>query len=150
MAALVAAAAVALIGGCSSSTPTGQAPTDSASATLVSKLPSMPPESIPTGAEPPPVSTPPPPGPTVTLREADRGRTVTVKVNEVLTLTLNGTDWGFTDPKPPEVLTAMSPPIVAREPGTSSISFRAAKAGTAAVTATRTSGDTYQITVVVQ
>src|SRR5437762_2919118 len=66
----------------------------------------------------------------VTLRDADRGRTVTVKVGDPVTLTLTGLDWGFTDPNPASVLTPMSPPIVAAEPNTSSAKFRAAKPGT--------------------
>lgn len=139
-----------LIGGCSdNSAPTAQPPSGAATPTTGSTSTSSP--VVTTGTGPVDSSTPPAGSTTtVTLRDADKGKTITVKVGEPVTLTLTGTDWGFTDPKPPSVLTAMAPPIVAKEPGTSSVSFRAAKPGTATVTATKQTGETFQITVIVQ
>lgn len=139
-----------LIGGCSDNAPTAQPPgtaTGEPGSTTHTSSPVT-----TTGTGPAEASTPPPAGSTatVTLRDADKGKTITVKIGDPVTLTLTGTDWGFTDPKPPSVLTPMSPPIVAKEPGTSSVSFRAAKAGTATVTATKQNGETFQITVIVQ
>ncbi len=147
---LLIAAGLLLIGGCSDNAPTDQNPIGSTKVTPGSTHTSSPVTT--TGTGPAGASTPPPAGSTttVTLRDTDKGRTINVKVGEPVTVTLTGTDWGFSDPKPASVLTAMSPPIVAKEPGTSSISFRAAKPGTATVTATKQSGDTFQITVIVQ
>jgi hypothetical protein len=145
---LVVGSLVALLGGCTNnpSTPSGS-PSTGGAVTNPSTLPTG--GASATSVEPTGTITPPP-GATVTLRDADTGRTVTVKVGDPVTLTLTGTDWGFTDPKPPSVLTPMSPPIVAQEKGSSSVSFRAAKPGTATVTANRQSGASFQITVVVQ
>ena len=150
MAVVLVAAGLALLGGCSgtpSSAPTGTVNTTSTTAGQPS-TPSSPGPG-PTGTGSGTGTGAPPAPPTRTLGAADKGKTVTVVVGEEVTLTLPGTDWGFTDPKPPSVLTAMSPPIVAKEPGTSSLSFRAAKPGKAIVTANR-GGDSFQITVVVQ
>jgi hypothetical protein len=139
-----------LIGGCSNTAaPTGQPSggTGTSGATSTSSPVTT------TGTGPATASTPPTgsgSGTTTTLRDADKGKTITVKVGDPVTLTLTGTNWAFTDPKPPSVLTAMSPPIRNPEPGNSSISFRAAKAGTATVTATQATGATFQITVIVQ
>ena len=150
MAVVLVAAGLAVLGGCSStpsSAPGGQS-TTTGTTTSQPTTPSSP-GSGQTGTGTA-TDTTPPAAATVTLRDADKGKTVMVKVGEQVTLTLAGTDWGFTDPKPPSVLTPMSPPIVAKEQGSSSISFRAAKPGTATVTANRAGGDTFQITVVVQ
>lgn len=135
-----------LTGGCGGSTaPTAQSPSLTATTTSTSSPVTT------TGTGPAGVSTPPTGSTsTVQLRDADKGRTITVKVGEPVTLTLTGTDWGFTDPKPASVLTPMSPPIVAKEPNTSSANFRAAKPGTATVTATKATGETFTITVIVQ
>ena len=113
-----------------------------------------------------------PVGNTVTLGDADKGRTLTVAVGEQLTIILKSTYWRFADPKPPSVLTPMSAPVVVASPanssgcvpgqgcGTVTMSFRAAKPGTAIASASRTScgeargcvGDagSYQITVIVK
>jgi hypothetical protein len=89
----------------------------------------------------------PAPGPVVALGDADKGKTVNVAVGQQVTVTLTGADWRFVNPTPATVLTPSSPPVVAN--GTTSISYRGAKAGTATATASR-GADTYVITVVVQ
>lgn len=89
----------------------------------------------------------PAPGPVVALGDADKGKTVNVAVGQQVTVTLTGADWRFVNPTPATVLTPSSPPVVAN--GTTSISYRGAKAGTATATASR-GADTYVITVVVR
>jgi hypothetical protein len=149
--AVVVCLAVLLLSGCTDNPSSPSAGQSTGSSGGGTPGPTLPPSgSGATSAPAPTGASSAQPGSTVTLRDADKGRTVTVKVGDPVELTLTGTDWGFTDPKPASVLTPMSPPIVAREPGNSSISFRAAKAGTATVLATKQTGDTFTITVVVQ
>lgn len=143
------AAGILLLGGCSDNAPTAQNPIGSTNVGP-GVTPASTTSSTSTGSGSAGPTTPPAGTSTVTLSDADKGRTITVKVGDPVTLTLTGTNWGFTDPKPPAVLTPMSPPIVNPEPANSSISFRAAKPGTATVTATRQTGETFQITVIVQ
>lgn len=109
---------------------------------------------------------------TVTLADADRGRTVPVAVGDQVVLVLASTYWRFADPNPPAILVATGGPTVNPSPpsagrcvpgggcGTVSITFRATKPGTTVASATRTScgeargctGDagTYEVTIVVR
>jgi hypothetical protein len=164
---LVALGATLLAGCTSSPTATTGHPSTGVTATRPSTLPGG---ASATRTEPGGTTTPP--GNTVTLGDADKGRTLTVAVGKQVTITLNSTYWRFVDPKPPSVLTPMSAPVVVASPanspgcvpgqgcGTVSISFRATKPGTTIASATRTTcgeargcvGDdgSYQITVIVQ
>jgi hypothetical protein len=108
----------------------------------------------------------------VALGDADKGRTVTVRVGDQVVLTLASTYWKISDPTPPGLLVATGPPVVNATPpgggtcvpgggcGTVAVTFRASKPGTATATASRTScgeargcvnGEgSYQITIIVQ
>ena len=136
---------VLVLGGCSSNSSPGASGTQStrvsASVTHGSALPSAVGSSAAgTGVSAVPV------GP-VALGDADKGKAVSVAVGQTVTVTLTGADWRFVDPKPATVLTPSSPPVVAN--GTTSISFRGAKPGTATATASR-GNETFTITVIVQ
>ena len=143
---LVVAVGVLLLGGCTSSPSgsSGQSTSGRGGGTRPSTLPTTG-GAVATTVESTPASTPPV-GPVVALGDADKGKTVNVGVGQQVTVTLTGADWRFVDPTPATVLTPSSPPVVGN--GTTSISYRGAKPGTATATASR-GNDSYQIIVIV-
>lgn len=85
--------------------------------------------------------------PVVAIGPADKGKTYTIAAGQLLTVTLDGTDWAFVDPDPATVLTPALPPNVAN--GTTSMVYRGGRPGTATATASR-GGERFEITVIVR
>jgi hypothetical protein len=164
---LLLAVGATLLGGCTSSpsaAPAGQATTTTSQAPVTQTT---------TGGSTPPATTGSgtSAGHTVSVGDADKGRTMTVAVGDQVVLTLGSTYWRFADPTPAGLLVSVGPPVVNASPpgahcvpgggcGTVAVTFRAAKPGTAVAKASRTScGEargcvndegSYQVTIVVR